>query len=133
MRFAVLSTIYIIAGQLAAGAAVPERRDIVLETIIHDESHEATDHYVPDNVLQKGDHGLNAKVMAIRVYPANAAVVITATPSSSAPADGAGKPIATPFSGSWPTRTWKWYRDISNVVYGFLNEGESRSTKQSFN
>ncbi|KAI2610713.1 uncharacterized protein GGS25DRAFT_519009 [Hypoxylon fragiforme] len=63
MRFAVLSTLSLITGHLTAGAAVPEteKRDIVLETIIHGDTQEIFDHAPDSVVLQKGDDDIKPK------------------------------------------------------------------------
>lgn len=65
MRFAVLSTLSLITGHLAAGAAVPEteKRDIVLETIIHGDTQEIFDHAPDSVVLQKGDDDIKREYL----------------------------------------------------------------------
>lgn len=62
MRFTISSILYILASQLAAGAAVPETRDIVFETTIHqDESKGILDHKVLDIMSQKGDYNADGE------------------------------------------------------------------------
>lgn len=71
MRFAVSSVLYILASQLAAGAAVPETRDIVFETTIHQDESKGTihqdgskgtlDHKVLDIMSQKGDYNADGE------------------------------------------------------------------------